>query len=210
MFIAKSCERLFAHGRRTNGFYNVHKPETAPLSKDQSYIQVWCDMDGPNGGWILIQERASASFNFYRDWVSYENGFGKPDVGYWLGNIYMHSLTFKKKYLLRIELPNYAGKPTQTLLAEYENFQILGPSTGYVLKLGKFRGGLANILSIVNNSAFSTWDRDNDEVRDEACARRNKGAWWYGKECNLHDMNTMNGFMRIKLKAREILEGNIM
>lgn len=210
LFLAESCNRLYIYGSRSAGFYNLLKPDFAPLPKNQRYIQVWCDMSGPNGGWTLLQERKSTTFNLSRNWASYENGFGKPGVGYWLGNIYIHSITFKRKYALRIELPGYRGRPTVTLLAEYDNFQVLGPSTGYILKLGKYRGGLGNILSIVNNSAFSTWDRDNDEVRDEACARRNLGAWWYGKTCYVHDMNGMNGFIRMKMKAKEVLEGNAL
>ena len=171
---------------------------------------MWCDMDGPDGGWILLQERANASFNLFRNWVSYENGFGKPGVGYWIGNIYMHSITFTRKYILRIELPGYADELTPTLFAEYDNFQVLSPSSGYVLKLGRYRGGLGDILSLVNNSAFSTWDRDNDEVQDEGCAETGKGAWWYGKTCYVYDLNSMVGFLRMKIKAKKVLEGNVL
>lgn len=207
-FLVESCERLFTHGRRSNGFYYIHKPDIVPLPLNQSYIQVWCDMDGPNGGWILLQQRENSTFNFYRNWVSYEEGFGKPGVGYWLGNKYMHSITFKRKYVLRIELPGYYDELTVTLLAEYDNFQVLSPSSGYVLKVGNFRGGLGNILFLVNNTAFSTWDRDNDKV-DAECAKTGKGAWWYGKTCNVYDMNTMQGFLRMKMKVKEDLKGNV-
>ena len=157
---------------------------------------------------MLLQERENATFNFSRRWASYEKGFGKPGFGYWLGNLYVHSITFQRNYVLRIDSPDYGGKPT--LLSEYDNFRVLGPSTGYVLKVGEFRGGLGDILEIVNNSAFSTWDRDNDEVRNKACARRNEGAWWYGKTCYVYDMNSMIGFLRMHIKAREILEGNVL
>lgn len=157
---------------------------------------------------MLLQERENATFNFSRRWASYEKGFGKPGFGYWLGNLYVHSITFQRNYVLRIDSPDYGGNPT--LLSEYDNFRVLGPSTGYVLKVGEFRGGLGDILEIVNNSAFSTWDRDNDEVRNKACARRNEGAWWYGKTCYVYDMNSMIGFLRMNIKAREILEGNVL
>lgn len=209
-FPAKSCEKLFTYGKRSNAFYRIHKPDIVPMPRNQSYIRVWCDMHGPNGGWILLQERANAAFNFYRDWVSYEYGFGKPGVGYWLGNLYIHSITFKTKYVLRFELPGYFNEQTVTLLAEYDNFQVLSPSNGYTLKLGKFRGGLGNLLSIVNNSQFSTWDRDNDAVQNEACARINKGAWWYGNNCNVNDMNTMLFFRRSQIKVKEVLEGKFL
>lgn len=164
---------------------------------------MWCDMQGPDGGWILLQERANATFNTFRNWSSYENGFGKPGVGYWLGNIHIHSITFKRKYALRLEFPGYAD-----ILAEYENFQVLGPSSGYVLKLGKYQRGLEDILSDVNNSAFATWDHDIDG-KSRICAKKRKGAWWYGKKCYGYDMNSMHGFIHMKIKTKELLEGNI-
>lgn len=166
-------------------------------------------MDGPNGGWILVQERVNSTFNFYRNWVSYENGFGKPGVGYWLGNLYMHSLTFKRKYVLRFELPGNYDQPTATLVSKYDDFRVLGPFTGYILRVGEYLGGLGDILFVVNNSAFSTWDRDNDKA-DESCATKQRGAWWYKKDCYIHDMNSMLRFVRIRIKAKEILEGNVL
>ena len=209
MISVKSCARLFTLGSRLTGFYNIQKPDMAPLPKKQNYIRVWCEMDGPDGGWILLQERVNATFNFYRDWVSYENGFGKPGIGYWLGNIYMHSITIKGNYALRIELPGYYDELTVTVQGEYDNFHVLGPSTGYVLRVGDYRGGLGDILFVVNNSAFSTWDRDNDKA-DESCAKVNKGAWWYKKDCYYFDLNSMLDFLRMKIKAKELLEGNVL
>lgn len=161
-------------------------------------------MDGPSGGWILLQDRATAIFNFHGDWLSFEKGFGTPGWGYWLGNKNMHSITFKRNYILRVELPGFAD-----VYAEYDNFQVLSPSSNYVLKLGKYRGGLRDVLSDLNNAAFCTWDRDNDEV-DGQCARIKKGAWWYGKDCDAFDMNSMLRFVRTKLKAKEVFEGNVL
>ena len=168
---------------------------------------MWCDMQGPNGGWILLQERRNAAINFYRNWVSYEKGFGEPGVGYWLGNINMHSITLKKKYALRIDLPSFFDELNVRLMAKYDSFRLLGPSTGYVIKLGQFLSGLSDILSKVNNSAFSTWDRDNDKV-DGACARARKSAWWYGRTCSVFDINSMRLFIKAKIKAKELFEGN--
>ena len=74
-------------------------------------------MDGPDGGWVLLQERSNAAFNTYRNWISYENDFGEPGFGYWLGNIYKHSITFKGRFTLRIGFPGYAD-----VFAKYDNF----------------------------------------------------------------------------------------
>ena len=174
-----------------------------PFSKNQSYFHAWCDMEGPNGGWILLQERNLINaVNFYRDWVSYEKGFGKPGVGYWVGNSYMHAITLNRRHVLRIEVPSYPW-----VFTEYDNFIVSSSSTNYVLHLGKSRGTAGDLLSKARNSAFSTWDRDNDKVGG-ACAIRNKGAWWYGDTCYAQDLNSMLGSISIAMKAKELLEGN--
>lgn len=207
--LAKSCARLFIHGRRLDGFYNLHKPDIAQLRRKQNYIRVWCDMHRPNDGWILFYERCNASFNFFRNWVSYENGFGKPGFDFWIGNINMHALTLNGRHVVRIELLTYFDKNKRPLFAEYDDFKVLSPSTDYTLQVGKFRGSFSSIFSNVNNSAFSTWDRDNDKTYKE-CAKRRKGAWWYGKSCVVHDPNTMLGlFIPLTMKVKEILGGNV-
>ena len=173
---------------------------------------MWCDMHGPNGGWILLQQRNNATFNFSRNWVSYEKGFGKPGFEFWLGNNYMHAITFKRRHVLRIE-KHYIDGRNKTLFAEYDNFQVLSPFTDYILRVGKYRGNLGDILSVANNSSFSTWDRDNDKV-DGACARINEGAWWYGNTCDIQDLNSMlgniteHGLVRIRMKAKQAIRGN--
>lgn len=160
-------------------------------------------MQGPNGGWILLQERSPiVFFNFFRNWVSFENGFGQPGVGFWLGNIYMYALTFNRSYVLRIDAPMFPG-----VFAEYDNFKVSSPSTNYILRLGKYRGNAGDLLSDVINNPFSTWDRDNDRVVG-TCARQNRGAWWYGDTCDAQDLNSMLGTISIAMKAKEVLRGN--
>lgn len=108
--------------------------------------------------------------------------------------------------MLRIELPDiYWGD--QSLFGEYDNFQVSSPSTNYILQVGNFRGNMANILSAVNNSAFSTWDRDNDDL-DGSCVMEMKGAWWYGDDCLVAIPNRMVRFVGISMKAKELLGGN--
>ena len=171
-----------------------------------SYIRAWCDMQGADGGWILLQQRNDTTVNFSRNWVSFESGFGKPGVGFWVGNKYMHAITLNRRHMLRIELPDiYWGD--QSLFGEYDSFQVSSPSTNYILQVGNFRGNMANILSAVNNSAFSTWDRDNDDL-DGSCVMEMKGAWWYGDDCLVAIPNRMVRFVRISMKAKELLGGN--
>lgn len=206
LLLGISCARLFILGRRTTGYYRIHKPKIAVLPGNMSYIPAWCDMQGADGGWILLQQRNDTTVNFSRNWVSFENGFGKPGVGFWVGNKYMHAITLNRRHMLRIELPDiYWGD--QSLFGEYDNFQVSSPSTNYILQVGNFRGNMANILSAVNNSAFSTWDRDNDDL-DGSCVMEMKGAWWYGDDCLVAIPNRMVRFVRISMKAKELLGGN--
>ena len=126
----------------------------------------------------------------------------------------MHAITFNRRHVLRIE-KHYVDERNKTLFAEYDNFQVLSPFTDYILRVGKYRGNLGDILSAVNNSAFSTWDRDNDKV-DGACSRVNEGAWWYGNTCDIQDLNSMlgnineQGLVRITMKAKQVIRGNAL
>ena len=84
----------------------------------------------------------------------------------------------------------------------------MGPNTNYILKLGKYLGGLEEALSDENNTAFSTRNRDNDEV-DGECAQSREGAWWYGRDCDAFDINSMLGYMKTKMEARKVLESKV-
>lgn len=169
---------------------------------------MWCEMQGPDGGWITLFERRNATFDFFRNWISYENGFGKPGFDFWIGNSHMHIITLNGRHIVRFEILDYFDESNQPFFAEYDDFKVLSPSTKYILQVGKFRGNLADILSGANNSAFSTWDRDNDKT-DKACAIIRKGAWWYGDSCVTHDPNSMRVFFSLTMKVREILGGKV-
>ena len=186
------------------------------VSTQQNHFRAWCDMSGPNGGWLVIQQRINASINFTRDWASYEEGFGRRGFEFWLGNLYILGITIRGEHLLRIEKSVLIKGRNRTLFSEYDNFRVSSPFDHYRLHVGKYRGNLTDILSDANNSAFSTWDRDNDKVNG-SCARINKGAWWYGRTCNIQDLNSMlrdvtkGGLVKkITMKTKEVLRGNTL
>ena len=170
-------------------------------------------MSGPNGGWLVFQQRINASVNFTRDWVSYEKGFGRHGFEFWLGNLYINGITRRGEHMLRIEISVSIDRRNQTFFSEYDNFRVSSPFDNYNLHVGKYRGNLSDILSDANNSAFSTWDRDNDKA-NRSCARINKGAWWYGRSCNIPDLNgmlgniTKRGLVKITMKTTRALRGN--
>ena len=161
----------------------------------------------------MFQQRINASVNFTRDWASYEKGFGRNGFGFWLGNLYIHRITLKGEHMLRIEKSVSIDGRDETFFAEYDSFRMSSPLVNYSLHVGKYRGNLGDILSDANNSAFSTWDRDNDKVNG-SCALMNKGAWWYGRTCNIQDLNSMLenvtklGLVKITMKTKKALRGS--
>ena len=98
----------------------------------------------------------------------------------------------------------------QTFFAEYDSFRMSSPLDNYSLHVGKYQGNLN-----ANNSAFSTWDRDNDKVNG-SCALTNEGAWWYGRTCDIQDLNSMLGnvtklsLVKITMKTKKALRGNTL
>lgn len=118
----------------------------------------------------------------------------------------MHAITLNRKYVLRFEFLDYVDERNQMLFLEFDNFQLLSSLKYYTIQTGKYRGNMANIMDI-NNFAFSTWDRDNDKSK-RACAIINRGAWWYGSDCYITDPNSMLQFLKVTMKAKEVLGGN--
>ena len=189
LFPADSCAGPFSRGHRLSGSYTIRTPPVFGSDQRQTgYSRVWCDMKGHHGGWLVLQQRINASVNFYRDWISYERGFGQQGFEFRLGNRVLSAITMVRKYVLRIEISYADGR---RLFAEYNRFRLL--FRNYTLRVGRHRGNLSDILASANNSAFSTWDRDNDKVTDGACAEKNRGAWWYGTTCDTLDLNSMLG-----------------
>ena len=54
--------------------------------KTFSCIDVYCDMNTTNGGWIVIQRNKKDSLvNFTKNWADYEEGFGDLNTEFWYG-----------------------------------------------------------------------------------------------------------------------------
>ena len=62
----------------------------------------------------------------------------------------------------------------------YQEFKVDGPADKYRLRIGPGTGPPGNRDSMAhhNNQKFSTYDRDNDNLRTN-CAVVTHGAWWY-------------------------------
>ncbi|MGH0185600.1 UNVERIFIED_CONTAM: hypothetical protein FKN15_018621 [Acipenser sinensis] len=125
------------------------------------------------------------SVDFYRNWESYKNGFGKQQSEFWLGNENIHMLTQNGNEEFRVDLEDFDGKKTH---ATYKSFKLAGESELYKLHLGAFLGGPAgDSLTFHNDQPFSTFDKDNDNGSLN-CAVTVSGAWWY-QACYYSNLN---------------------
>ena len=53
---------------------------------DQRYhleAEAYCDTTNGGGGWLVVQRRQDGSVDFNRNWVEYEDGFGKLTGEFW-------------------------------------------------------------------------------------------------------------------------------
>ncbi|XP_071847981.1 fibrinogen-like protein A [Apostichopus japonicus] len=172
------CNGVYDSGHNTSGIYTI-KPTNWPGSP----FTVYCNMNDGEG-WTVFQRRVNGSVDFYRNWTSYKEGFGKLDHEFWLGNDKLFYLTNQSEYQLRIDLVDSEGAP---YYAEYDLFRINDENDNYRLSgLGKFTGTTSeDALRYHSSTQFSTYDRDNDRS-DINCAKERHGAWWYRNCCKIN------------------------
>ncbi|XP_071837559.1 fibrinogen-like protein A isoform X3 [Apostichopus japonicus] len=185
--VIKDCLDVFNAGNTTNGIYTIK-----PTNWTGDSFDVFCNMtDG--GGWTVFQRRVDGSVDFYRNWISYKEGFGDPSHEFWLGNDKLSLLTNQGDYEIRIDMVNKYGNP---YYAKYDLFRVNDESDNYRLSgLGAYTGTADTGhkldkagLEYHRNQVFSTYDRDNDDVDDVNCAVKYHGAWWY-KKCHSSNLN---------------------
>ena len=99
------------------------------FSSNKHCKNVWVPKD--------FQRRENGIVDFYRTWSEYETGFGLVVGEHWLGNEKIHRLTSQKRYMLRVDLWDWAGN---TAYAEYDLFIVLGEDSDYQLSLGEYQG----------------------------------------------------------------------
>ncbi|XP_001849696.2 fibrinogen C domain-containing protein 1 [Culex quinquefasciatus] len=150
-------------------------------------IKVFCNQTFNGGGWSVIQRRFNGTVNFYRDYQSYQRGFGKLGGGeFWLGLDRIHRLTYSAPHELIVILEDWDGI---TKYAKYQNFEVSGEKELYkVTKIDGYSGTAGDSLNYTKNAAFSTFDHDNDTSTKQNCAVKYHGAWWY-KSCHSSNLN---------------------
>ncbi|XP_028403352.1 microfibril-associated glycoprotein 4-like [Dendronephthya gigantea] len=175
---ARSCADNLYLGATEDGLYYIDPDGNGKF-------KVFCDMTTSGGGWTVFQRRLDGSVDFYRGWQDYKTGFGTLYGEHWLGLEKIHRITKSQKHELRIELEDFSGN---TRFAQYTNVSISNESDKYRINLGVYSGNAGgNALRLHENMAFTTKDSDND-LFNENCAVKFKGAWWYNK-CHHSNLN---------------------
>ncbi|XP_035824253.1 fibrinogen C domain-containing protein 1-A [Aplysia californica] len=157
-----------------------------PLITLRSGLQVVCDTETDNGGWILIQRRISGDVDFLRGWADYRNGFGDLSENFWLGLENIHQLTSQASPLAKYELRFDFAYMGTSYYAAYDEFSLSGELENYTIQISGFSGNVKDEMRYHNGLPFSTKDRDNDSFRHYNCAEADHGAWWYR---NCHRVN---------------------
>ena len=133
----------------------------------------------------MFQRRQDGSVNFYRGWNDYKSGFGQLTAEFWLGNDNIHRLTASRPSSLRVELEDWNGTRAY---AKYGKFNIGDEQAQYRLEVGSYSGTAGDSLTLHNNMAFTTKDKDSDRWSSGNCAVLWTGAWWYN-DCHKTNLN---------------------
>ncbi|XP_031418017.1 microfibril-associated glycoprotein 4-like [Clupea harengus] len=171
------CEDVFRNGSIHNGVYTIY-----PVGQEVP-MEVYCDMgctDNENhqSHWTVIMRRMDGTVNFDRPYSHYEEGFGNKNGEYWLGLQNMHLLTYRTKYMLRVDMEDFEGGKVYAL---YGTFFLESESDGYRLRVIDFsNGGAGDSLANHNGQRFSTFDRDQDAWYWGQCNQDHKwGGFWF-------------------------------
>ncbi|KAM4615847.1 fibrinogen C domain-containing protein 1-like [Polymixia lowei] len=182
-FRPRDCSELLAAGGIEDGVYSVFP------THDPDGFMVYCDMSTEGGGWTVIQRREDGSVNFYRDWASYRDGFGKTTGEHWLGLQRLYALTGFGGFELRIDMADFENG---TVFAHYGHFAVgldsVNPEEdGYPLTVEEYSGTAGDSLLKHSGMRFTTKDRDQDQSENN-CAAYYQGAWWY-RNCHTSNLN---------------------
>ncbi|XP_059371373.1 microfibril-associated glycoprotein 4-like isoform X2 [Carassius carassius] len=167
----KDCYDIYVSGYSISGVYII--------TTIDGPVQVYCEMEAvekiEKGHWLVFLRRMDGEVNFFRRWESYKKGFGNKTCEHWLGLEFLHELTTRYQYKLRVDLEDFEGKKAYSV---YDSFSVGSEATGYKLQVSGFVDGGAGQTFIYHNGLkFSTFDKDNSGAN---CAKKySQGGFWY-------------------------------
>ncbi|XP_046556010.1 fibrinogen-like protein 1 [Haliotis rubra] len=152
-----------------------------PNLSPQPFI-VYCEMDF--GGRTAILKQKTGNENFNRPWDDYKKGFGNVSGDHWLGNDYIHYISYSRKHSLLVQVETGSSYHQYFM----QDFGVDDESSNYNLTFGshftsdKYHESLGDCLGPLYGSSFSTLDRDNDNSARN-CAQDFQSGWWF-KDCS--------------------------
>ena len=184
MITIRSCCDLvhLPRSKAPSGIYQIVSNDSCESSHYTTIsIDVYCEMDTSNGGWIVVHRNIKDGKNSFRSkrWKDYEEGFGGlNDNKFWYGLKELHRFTQTGQWELRIDFQFENG--TKSYL-HYNTFSVGTESQEYPLTIGGFTGTTTDpfVTDPLNGQRFSTFDNDND--RSSVNCAANSGGWWYSK-----------------------------
>uniref|UniRef100_A0A182IR13 Fibrinogen C-terminal domain-containing protein n=1 Tax=Anopheles atroparvus TaxID=41427 RepID=A0A182IR13_ANOAO len=150
-------------------------------------MNLLCDMQSLDVGWIVVQQRFNGSEPFYRGWSEYRDGFGNLDGEFWLGLDRISTIVNDgRRWEMAFWLKGYNK---QTKYSRFDNLALGNATDGYILrKVGRYSGNAGDSISTHTGMKFTTYDRDNDPAPYN-CAKKHRGGWWYHRACVTSNLN---------------------
>lgn len=168
------CHNVVAADGSDNGIYWI--------SINNLFHPIYCVFSGGQK-YTVFQRRVDGSVNFGVDWDHYKEGFGDLRGSFWLGNELLHKLTHTRPYTMSIYMETFDAESAQQ---DYINFQLKSEAFEYAAVYTS-NNGTAND-GLYGNTAFSTFDEDNDVLAAENCASKYSCGWWF-KQCHIGILN---------------------
>ena len=142
-------------------------------------VDVYCDMDTTDGGWMIIQRNKKDGVKtFNKKWKDFEEGFGHLNGDkLWYGLKALNCFTENGQWELRIDF-QFENKTWSHL--HYKQFKVGNTSAEYPLTIGGFTGITPKdpfVTHPLNGMKFTTVDNDNDQNSHDNCA--SYGGWWH-------------------------------
>ncbi|XP_028409028.1 uncharacterized protein LOC114531613 isoform X2 [Dendronephthya gigantea] len=144
--------------------------------KDSKTFGVHCELGSNDGPWLVFQRRVEKEppTDFAtQSWTSFKNGFGTKESNFWLGNQYIHEITWNNPHRLKIVI---YSSDFNVYEAIYEDFYLGAEDSGYVINFGAYSGNAGDALSRHRGMQFSA---TGDDRSASGCTTSHPGGWWF-------------------------------